>query len=202
MAVLPDLRDLADREPDRRSGLPGREVAVVAEAARDPVGERRRTGPRPWSPDQERRARVRLRRDQGPGEGLQQTRGDGLVGLRLPLRCLVLLVLGQVEVGLVGEDVGPAEVVAGRGVELLESGLVGGEVDERVAVGPVGAAALLGGLLRELLRRRLGPALVRDLRVQDDQPRLVGVGDVGVRLRADVDAGEVAARAALALEPS
>ena len=39
-----------------------------------------------------------------------------------------------------------------------------------------------------------------DLRVQDDEPRLVGVGDVGVGLRADVDAGEVAARAALALE--
>ena len=53
-----------------------------------------------------------------------------------------------------------------------------------------------------VLGRGLGAALVGDLRVQDDQPRLVGVGDVGVGLRADVDAGEVAARAALALEPS
>ena len=151
-------------------------------------------------PDDERRARVRLRRDQRPGEAsAADARSTVWSACALRCDCLVLLVLGQVEVGLVGEDVGPAEVVAGRAVELLESGLVGGEVDEHVAVRPVRAAAVLGRLLGELLGRRLGPALVRDLRVQDDQPRLVGVGDVGVRLRADVDAGEVAARAALAL---
>ena len=39
-----------------------------------------------------------------------------------------------------------------------------------------------------------------NLRVKDDQSRLVGVGDVGVGLRADVDAGEVAPGAGLALQ--
>ena len=67
-------------------------------------------------PDQERCTRFWLRRDQRPREALQETRGDGLVGLRLPLGSLVLLVLGQVEVGLVGENMGPSQVVAGRGV--------------------------------------------------------------------------------------
>ena len=202
MAVLPDLRDLADRQTDRRRGLPRRKVAVVAEASRDAVGQGVGLPLDLGLLDQERRARVRLGGNQGPGEALQQTRGDRLVGLSLALRCLVLLVLGQVEVGLVGEDVGPAEVVASRAVELLESGLVRREVDERVAVRSVRAAAMLGRLVGELLRRGLRPALVRDLRVQDDEASFVGVGDVGVRLRADVDAGEVAALAALVLEPS
>ena len=76
------------------------------------------------------------------------------------------------------------------------------QVHEHVAVDAVRRAALLGRALGE--RDRVGvadAALVRELGVQDDQARLVDVGDVGRVLGADVDAGEVAARLGLACEP-
>ncbi len=201
MAVLPDLRDFVDRQADRRRGLPRREIAVVAEAAGHPLGERGGLSFDLDLADEKRRARFRLSRDECPGEGLQKPGLDGFVGLFLSLGGLVLLVLGQVEVGLVLENVLPAEVVARGAVELLQPGLVGGEVDEHVAVGPVGAAALLGRFLSEVLGGRLGAPLVGDLRVENDEARLVGVGEVGVALRADVDAGEITFETALAKEP-
>jgi hypothetical protein len=123
VSVLPNLGDLRNGEADRCSGLTGRKVAVVAKASRDSFGEGVALTFDLGLTDQERCARIRLSRDQSPGEGLQQAGGDGLVGLCLPLGCLVALVLSQVEVGLVVENVLPAQVVAGGVVELLKSGL-------------------------------------------------------------------------------
>ncbi len=95
---------------------------------------------------------------------------------------------------------GPTKVVAGRRVQLFETSLVSCQKDEGVPVRAVGSPTLFGGLLRELLRYRFGTTLVGDLRVQDDQPRLVRVGDVSVRFGADVNASEVAAGSGLALD--
>ena len=72
VAVFPDLRDLADREADRRSGLASGQVAVVAESSRDAVGEGVGLTLDFGLLDQERRARIRLSRDQGPGEALSR----------------------------------------------------------------------------------------------------------------------------------
>ena len=63
---------------------------------------------------------------------------------------------------------------------------------------PVSGATLIGRGTRKLHRGgvRVG-LLVGDLGMHDDQPRLVGVGDVAVVLRADMHPREVAASAPL-----
>ncbi|SLJ75642.1 Uncharacterised protein [Mycobacteroides abscessus subsp. abscessus] len=151
MPAVPDLRHLIDGESDIDGSLTDGQVTVVAEAARNPLRQRFGLSFHLGLADDERSACIRLRRNQGPGEGLQQPGDDGLVCLRLPLGGLVLLILSEVQVGLVCQDVRPTQIVAGGVVEFFESGFVCGEVHQHVAVGAVGGAALLGGLSREFL---------------------------------------------------
>src|SRR3546814_17847983 len=95
----------------------------------------------------------------------------------------------------------PTEVVARGCIQFTQTVLVCSEVDERVAVGPVGSPPLLGRLSGELHSHGLGLALVSHLWVEDHQTRFVRIRDIGVVLWADVDASEVAACLCLTLEP-
>src|SRR5262249_34275010 len=118
---------------------------------------------------------------------------------RLSLASLVFLILGEVEVGFVVEDVGPAQVVACCGVEFFESRLICCEVDQHVAVGPVSAAAMLSRLMRKVFRARFGAAFMSDFGMKYDESCFIRIWDVAVRFGADVHAGKIAAGAALTL---
>ena len=105
MPDVPDLWHTLDREPDRVGRLPRREDAVVSEPAGHALGER-------WAltldlglPDGEGALGVRLLRNQRPDEGLEEAQVDVVLCLRAPLLGLVLLIGGEVELGLVRQDV-------------------------------------------------------------------------------------------------
>src|SRR5689334_9588201 len=95
---------------DRGGGVLTCQRAVVAEAAADPLGERRRLAFHLF--------RLYLNRltggDKRPLIGAEQTRISRLARLPLPLDRLVALARGEIELIAFGEYVAPGEIFAHR----------------------------------------------------------------------------------------
>jgi hypothetical protein len=175
VAVIAPEGDRVEFHPEAGTGVGGDQGFVVPELLADPGGE----GVVARGEAERLPLDGRLGRLPGGGQepvvDLGDSRGDGAVGGD-PLGLGLLGV--EVEDELLGEDGLPGEVLPGGLVEVLSAGRVGGEEDERVAVGPRGVAARLEDGPGGGLGGAGGLLAVGVVDAEDDQAGVEVVGDV------------------------